>query len=247
MLLLGDYTDRGTYGAEVIYAIARLTAASPPGTVLAARGNHEQISQNANGGFLAELLHKYDLPQDASLFTEDGRPTILRAAQLTSRMYDSLPVAVFFGVRNQGTRNQGTGKQRPAAGFVQGCHGGLEVGFDPGPLLSASDRDAHVVSAGAHAAMPRAQGGVPGATLSTRSDGAISVLHAPIVSLLRSPWLRDTREHMPQVWGQVAGHAHLFSDHAGGHHPVPLAQADRQGASGSVQPFALLPTGVTSE
>jgi len=108
--MLGDYTDRGTYGAEVIYAIARLAAAAPPGTVLASRGNHEQVTMNAQGGFLAELLHKYDLSQEMRLFTGAHRaPTLLRVAQLAARLYDTLPLAIFFGVR----RSKSAASSRP--------------------------------------------------------------------------------------------------------------------------------------
>ncbi len=43
LLFLGDYVDRGNYGTEVLYTIARLTLANPD-NVIALRGNHENIN-----------------------------------------------------------------------------------------------------------------------------------------------------------------------------------------------------------
>ncbi len=44
------------------------------------------------------------------------------------RMYDLLPLAIFVGVRASETT---TGKTT----FIQGCHGGIEVGWNPAPFL----------------------------------------------------------------------------------------------------------------
>jgi len=81
LAFLGDYTDRGQYGIEVIYTLLRLKEANPDRVHLV-RGNHEDLSLVARYGFLAEGESKY------------GRafnPTrILRA-------YDFLPVALYLG------------------------------------------------------------------------------------------------------------------------------------------------------
>ena len=58
MVFLGDYTDRGNYGIEVLYTMLRLKLANPE-QVFMARGNHEDIQMIASYGFLAECQKKY--------------------------------------------------------------------------------------------------------------------------------------------------------------------------------------------
>ena len=108
MAFLGDYTDRGLYGVEVIYTLLRLQLANP-GRVLLIRGNHEDISLVSRYGFLAEGQAKYGADFDAAKVV---------------RFHDFLPVAVYLGTGDA---------------VVQLCHGGVEPGFDPRPLLQ-SDR-----------------------------------------------------------------------------------------------------------
>ena len=107
VVFLGDYTDRGLYGVEVLYTLLRLHLANPDRVHLV-RGNHEDVNLVARYGFLAEGMAKYRDQFDA--------------AQVV-RVYDFLPVVLYLG---SGTN------------FVQLCHGGMEPGFNPGRLLSAS-------------------------------------------------------------------------------------------------------------
>ncbi|MBI2949842.1 MAG: serine/threonine protein phosphatase [Verrucomicrobia bacterium] len=81
LVLLGDYTDRGGYGVEVLYTILRLKLENPD-RVLLARGNHEDISLASRYGFLAEGSHKF------------GREF---NAQRVLRLYDFLPVVLYLG------------------------------------------------------------------------------------------------------------------------------------------------------
>jgi hypothetical protein len=108
MAFLGDYTDRGVYGVEVIYTLLRLQLGNP-GRVLLIRGNHEDVSLVSRYGFLAEGQAKYGADFDAAKVV---------------RFHDFLPAAVYLGTGND---------------VVQLCHGGVEPGFDPRPLLQ-SDR-----------------------------------------------------------------------------------------------------------
>ena len=81
VVFLGDYTDRGQYGIEVLYTLLRLKEANPARVHLV-RGNHEDASLVSRYGFLAEGESKY-----GSAF----QPVrILRA-------YDFLPVALYLG------------------------------------------------------------------------------------------------------------------------------------------------------
>ena len=82
LVFLGDYTDRGAYGVEVLYTLFRL-AVENPGQVLMARGNHEDFLLTANYGFLHELRAKYGPGTNP-----------LRIW----RMFDFLPVVVYVGV-----------------------------------------------------------------------------------------------------------------------------------------------------
>jgi hypothetical protein len=111
MAFLGDYTDRGLYGVEVIYTLLRLQLANP-GRVLLIRGNHEDISLVSRYGFLAEGQAKYGADFDAAKVV---------------RFHDFLPAAVYLGTGND---------------VVQLCHGGVEPGFDPRPLLQSDQTNA---------------------------------------------------------------------------------------------------------
>ena len=84
MVFLGDYTDRGMYGVEVLYTLFRLKLENPD-RVLLVRGNHEDVSLAVNYGFLAEIQAKYG--------REFNVTKVLRA-------YDFLPVVIYVGVGN---------------------------------------------------------------------------------------------------------------------------------------------------
>lgn len=112
VVFLGDYTDRGMFGTEVLYTLLRLRLANPERVHLV-RGNHEDLSLIARYGFLAEGRGKYGRAFDAA--------KILRA-------YDFLPCALYLG---SGTN------------FLQLCHGGMEPGFNPAPLLNSPGTNAY--------------------------------------------------------------------------------------------------------
>lgn len=81
LVFLGDYTDRGLYGVEVLYTILRLKLANPD-RVWLVRGNHEDVSLAARYGFLAEGQAKYGSRFDA---------------RAVMRLYDFLPVVLYLG------------------------------------------------------------------------------------------------------------------------------------------------------
>ena len=80
-LFLGDYTDRGVYGTEVIYTLLRLLLANPDRVHLV-RGNHEDISLTAKYGFFTELAYKFGNEYDF---------------RQPMRLYDFLPVVLYLG------------------------------------------------------------------------------------------------------------------------------------------------------
>lgn len=81
MVFLGDYTDRGRYGVEVLYTLLRLKIANPD-RVFLARGNHEELSMGASYGFFSEGLFKYGASFDV---------------EKIERAYDFLPVVLYVG------------------------------------------------------------------------------------------------------------------------------------------------------
>lgn len=81
LLFLGDYIDRGLYGAEVIYTVLRLKLANPT-QVFMARGNHEDINMAKKQGFLTELQTKFGSNAN---FTP------------IYRLYEYLPAVIYVG------------------------------------------------------------------------------------------------------------------------------------------------------
>jgi len=81
MVFLGDYTDRGAYGVEVLYTLLRLKLANPE-KVLLLRGNHEDVRLQESYTFLDEGNAKYGLSFHAV--------NVLRA-------YDFFPVVLYLG------------------------------------------------------------------------------------------------------------------------------------------------------
>jgi hypothetical protein len=81
MVFLGDYTDRGMHGIEVLYTLYRLKLANPD-RVFLGRGNHEDARLAPDYGFLAEGRGKYRQTFDAL--------KVMRA-------YDFMPVVTYVG------------------------------------------------------------------------------------------------------------------------------------------------------
>lgn len=82
LVFLGDYTDRGNYGLEVVYSLLRLKLANPLRTFLV-RGNHEDYQLNLGYGFSSEINAKYGNNFNLARYW---------------RLYDFLPVVLYFGV-----------------------------------------------------------------------------------------------------------------------------------------------------
>ncbi|HTD68221.1 MAG TPA: metallophosphoesterase [Candidatus Limnocylindria bacterium] len=81
MIFLGDYTDRGSYGVEVLYTLLRMKLANPD-KVFLLRGNHEEVSLQLRYGFVAEGRAKYGASFDAAK---------------VERAYDFFPVVIYTG------------------------------------------------------------------------------------------------------------------------------------------------------
>lgn len=81
MVFLGDYTDRGMYGIEVLYTLLRLKLANPE-RVFFLRGNHEELSLLARYGFFQEGAAKFEREFDPRKLV---------------RSFDFLPVVLYVG------------------------------------------------------------------------------------------------------------------------------------------------------
>jgi hypothetical protein len=112
VLFLGDYVDRGQYGCEVLYTMMRLALANPD-RVIFVRGNHEDLRISEKYGFKEEVLKKFD--------DKDGLKH-----KTISRMNDLLPVVLYVGCQDTASN---------FTNYLQCCHGGLEIGYDPKPFL----------------------------------------------------------------------------------------------------------------
>lgn len=111
MIFLGDYVDRGWYGLEVIYTILRLKNENPQ-QVFMVRGNHEDIELSTAGyGFGDEILKKF--PRSSYIIGS------------VAQLYTMLPLALYIAAPEGEHYN-----------IIQCCHGGIEIGVDPRPLLA---------------------------------------------------------------------------------------------------------------
>ncbi len=108
---LGDYVDRGNAGVETFATMLWLKLQNPDQVILV-RGNHEDCDMSTNQSqFQVELQQKLG----AAFSKEDMKKV--------NRIYDFMPVAVFIG---SGTK---------IVNFLVGCHGFIEMGYEPSNLL----------------------------------------------------------------------------------------------------------------
>jgi len=141
-LFLGDYVDRGAYGLETLAFLLAFKTANP-GKVFMVRGNHEDVHMNdapGSGGFTEELARKF----------EGSSLAAVQAA--IAQVYETLPRAIYLGTVDsspgwchgpsgsevwcygEGIKVNFNGRPPPPR-HLQCVHGGLEVGYDPTPLL----------------------------------------------------------------------------------------------------------------
>ncbi len=125
MVFLGDYVDRGIYGTEVIYTLMQLKNANPD-HVLMVRGNHEEYGLGL--AFARKYMNREPKEDAPSFLDELDRKFGISCKDETIiyRFYDILPVVLYLGCQDQEHVN-----------FIQCCHGGLEIGYDPQSFLQA--------------------------------------------------------------------------------------------------------------
>jgi hypothetical protein len=108
-IFLGDYVDRGPSGVEVLSTILTLKLRNPR-SVFLVRGNHEDRLLNTVYGFKSELRTKF--PE----ITDDELNAVFD-------IYEYMPTVLYLG----------SGDYHD---FIQCCHGGIEIGYNPYRLLA---------------------------------------------------------------------------------------------------------------
>lgn len=134
LAFLGDYADRGHYGAEVMYIIMHLFLNNPD-NVFIVRGNHEDIHVASAFGFLGlgGWIPDYTEGELAKKFGEKFADGDTNEIATLMEIYKYMPVALFLGCEN----GQGT------VDFVQCCHGGMEPAYDSKTLLEHSAQNVY--------------------------------------------------------------------------------------------------------
>jgi hypothetical protein len=115
LIFMGDYTDRGLWGVEVIYFLMRLKINNPE-LVFLLRGNHEDSDMTKALGFDVEFLAK---------FGEEGQN---RCKKKIEDFNNSLPLALYYGSKG----DDGINYQRLA------CHATAEIGYKPERLFKTT-------------------------------------------------------------------------------------------------------------
>lgn len=123
-VFLGDYSDRGLFGAEVLILLMCLKLTSWD-KVFLIRGNHESYEMNLHGGWgqdeYGTFIGAFKTELEAKYGSENGNLLLSQFKEL----YNRLPIAVYLGT------NQET--------WVQFCHGGFQPDFNPNVFLSNSE------------------------------------------------------------------------------------------------------------
>jgi hypothetical protein len=116
---LGDMVDRGAYQTDLLSLIFIL-AAQNMGKVFLIRGNHEDLIMNNSFGFINQLKRLYGY-YDPSKILPKNNPIFFTI----SLLYNLMPDVAFVGCNNN---------------YLQCCHGGLEILYNPKELLAQSEK-----------------------------------------------------------------------------------------------------------
>jgi hypothetical protein len=117
LIVLGDMTDRGCYGVEVLYTLLQLKLKNWDQVTLI-RGNHEGLFCTSHYGFTDEIRMKYG--------------SINSNARNSSSIYSrfikfcgTLPLAIFLHNDNK---------------IIQACHGGIEPYYSPNDFFTSGKK-----------------------------------------------------------------------------------------------------------
>jgi len=117
LIVLGDMTDRGCYGVEVLYTLLQLKLKNWNQVTLI-RGNHENLDCTTRYGFSNEISLKY------GSINSDAR----NSSSIYSRFIKfcgTLPLAIFLHNDNK---------------IIQACHGGIEPYYSPNDFFTSGKK-----------------------------------------------------------------------------------------------------------
>ncbi len=112
LIFLGDYTDRGDSGLELLTTLMLLKIKNP-NNVFLLRGNHENLVTNITYGFFDEIFKKIKCKQN--------KDNIIKQI---AKSYELMPAAFYLGNESQPS-------------FVHLSHAGFEIRNNPKNLIEA--------------------------------------------------------------------------------------------------------------
>jgi hypothetical protein len=117
IMFLGDVIDRGVYGIYSTYTVLRLKIANPQ-SMYVLRGNHEEW----------EEANRKGLGKEITTYVADDAQRQKDLRNIFINYFNTIPCALYLGcVDDTGITN-----------YMQCCHGGIEIGYQPKNLLSSS-------------------------------------------------------------------------------------------------------------
>lgn len=136
IISLGDYTDRGVAGSEVIFTMLELKRKNPNNVILV-RGNHEDTTLLMNAQhFQKELEYKYPNEFKRKVITRPGQqpcfgdldPSSKEKLDHIRKIYDFMPVALFIGTES---------KSESETHYLLASHANLDLRYNPKRLFEA--------------------------------------------------------------------------------------------------------------
>ena len=109
MVFTGDFADRGLFGLEVYQLVLTLKKANP-NKVFLCRGNHEELGQAQEDGFILWTASKAQALQqngicNISSFDRHFNDPMQKSdvVEAFRSLFDRLPVAIFLGIKDPAT------------------------------------------------------------------------------------------------------------------------------------------------
>lgn len=116
LVFLGDYCDRGRWGACILHLLMLLKEENPEQVHLL-RGNHESSHIN-------KKYCKNDLGLKSLIYSQEGREAL-------DHFYQTMPLTTYFSIAKEGKKE-----------YIQCTHGLFEPTMDPAPLLGTEEKKA---------------------------------------------------------------------------------------------------------
>lgn len=130
IVLLGDYTDRGHYGAEILFIIMQLYLRNLDNVVII-RGNHENLGLNARYGFISKNANLWQVENGELI--EKFNYSYVDFKKIEKLLYKNLSSALYLGC--QGSDG--------VTDYIMYCHGGFLVGYDQKTFMADENKNVY--------------------------------------------------------------------------------------------------------